>query len=106
MRKLYLILSILLLFSCKGKSQELKKDNSDCVFDNNRINDDFLKENPNVYSYKWDDSIKKASVILNDGTLLNIKEWACIHYSLETNLFVQTSYEDIEKNGKTILKTY
>ena len=101
MRKLYLILSILLLFSCKGKSQELKKDNSDCVFDNNRINDDFLKENPNIYSYKWDDSLKKASVILKDGELLNIKQWACVHYSINSEMLIYVGYEDLKDKWKS-----
>jgi hypothetical protein len=80
-----ILLSIVLILNSIGSFCQTQED---CVFDSNSITDDFLKESTYVYSYKWDDEKKEGEAILNQGGLLHVKKWACLHYGTQANLFM------------------
>jgi len=100
MKKYCFIVSLFLFFSCKGKAQEVKSVDNDCVFDSSKINDSFLKNSNVVEAYKWNDSIKQGSAILKDGSVLIVKKWACTHYGLSLDILVSDDYEIIKKEWK------
>lgn len=100
MKKFFLVIFAFVLFSCKGKAQEVKNVNDDCVFDSSKINDSFLKNSSLIESYKWNDNLKQGSAILKDGSVLIIKKWACVHYGLSLDLLVADDYEKVKKDWK------
>lgn len=97
MKKYCLVILVFVLFSCKGKAQEVK---DDCVFDSSKINDSFLKNSSLIEAYKWNDNVKQGSAILNDGSVLIVKKWACVHYGLSLDLLVTDDYEKVKKDWR------
>lgn len=82
MKKLsiYFLLSFINVFTCKAQS--------DCVYDDKILTDDFLKKSELIHSYKWNDKEKEGVVILNSGNILNVKQWACDHIGTSANMMI------------------
>ena len=45
------------------------KAQSDCVYDESRLTDSFLKTSKQIDFYKWDADKKEGTAILNDGSI-------------------------------------
>jgi hypothetical protein len=76
----YFFLLLLNIVTCKAQS--------DCVYDDKILTDDFLKNSELLYSYKWDDKEKEGVAILNSGNILNVKRWACNHIGTSANMMI------------------
>lgn len=57
--------------------------NEDCAFDSSKLNDEFLRRNPDVAAYNWFDDTKIATVLMKTGEYVYIRKWACISYGME-----------------------
>lgn len=64
------------------------KAQSDCVYDESRLTDSFLKTSKQIDFYKWDADKKEGTAILNDGSVLNVKKWACNHIGTSANMMI------------------
>lgn len=78
LKKLAICLLLLFNISCSNA-----QDQDDCVFDPESVNEVFLKENPSVQSYHWDDKSKQATVLMKSGEIAFVKKWACTSYGME-----------------------
>jgi hypothetical protein len=63
---------------------------SDCVFDPESINDEFIRNNPDVASYRWFDDSKEATILMKSGEYVYLKKWACTSYGMEAKKIVVT----------------
>lgn len=55
----------------------------ECMFDLLTQTDDFLKNNPWVKKYKWNDEDKQGVVYLDSGDSIEIRRGGCNHFSFE-----------------------
>ena len=64
------------------------KAQTDCVYDDSSLTDDFFKVSKQVDFYKWDAVKKEGVAILDDGAILNVKKWACNHIGVSANMMI------------------
>lgn len=129
MKNFYVILFLLILFSCKKekfiintgiskaddkleiskKSVEGKKqiqsleksEEEDCIFDQATQTDDFLKGIKELEGYDWDSKRKRAELFLNDHWVLSITRGGCDHFELSAEFLYERKL-DFEKDKKQI----
>jgi hypothetical protein len=83
----YFFLIFFTLLTCKAQEG--------CVYNKSIFTNDFLKSSEFVYSYKWDDKEKEGSAILKNGSVLNVKRWACNHIGTSANMMLAKEVFDV-----------
>lgn len=70
---------------------------SDCIFDFDTQNDDFVKEVPEFSNYTWNDSTKTATIILQNADTLMATRGGCDHFGISGKWIQENKKHTIEE---------
>lgn len=86
---------ILATFSMLVFNQFCYAQDKPCVFDPASATADFLKGKAEIKHFVWKDKTKEASAVLENGSLLYVKQWACTHRALYARLIDMYSEKNL-----------